>query len=76
MTRAGRPGPGASARMPTGHRLLFLAFLVWARRPWDEDGVESDAVMIDTRHAVAALCASRWPQTDPPAGMPIDLNTI
>ena len=67
---------GASARMLAGHRLLFLAFLIWARRPWDDDGVESDAVMIDTRQAVATMCASRWPQTDPPAGMPIDLHTI
>lgn len=66
----------SGAQLPTGHRLLFLAGLIWARRIWDEAGAESDAVMIDTRHAVARLCAQRWPQTDPPAGLPVDLHTV
>ena len=66
----------SGAKVQTGHRLLFLAGLLWACRDWDPEGVESAAAMVDARHAVARLCAQRWPQADPPFGLPVDLRTV
>lgn len=66
----------SGAQVAPGHRLLVLLLLVWARRPWDEQGAESDQVMIDAHQAAVMMCAARWPSVSEPVGMPIGAETV